>query len=275
MSSSQAPALRRELRLWHLVLFNLSAVVVAIVCVFACSCTKKVLSSVCMSNVSNEVDSLTLMALLDPKLPKGANLSVDFSSDRLVVMYRERRSEVIRRKQGTGTCFDFNPPIQFTEENPKSAISPGALNHRWAVLLSDYWYVVVILTALLLWFFKIPSRRVADSHESADAAEPSLVEGLPELAAEIQQLLITAGETELAAQVSSLKIVDRCRCGDDFCSTFFVEPKPDGAYGAGHRNINLTPQQGMIVLDVVDEKIACVEVQYRDEIRQKLQTLFP
>jgi len=120
-----------------------------------------------MSNVSSQVDSLTLMFLLDPKLPKGANLSVEFSSDRLVVMYRERRSEVVRRKQGTGACFDFNPPIQFTDEDPKRAKSPGALNHRFAVLLSDYWYVVVILTALLLWLFKIPSRRATDSQEAA------------------------------------------------------------------------------------------------------------
>jgi len=88
-------------------------------------------------------------------------------------------------------------------------------------------------------------------------------------------LLITAGETGLATQISGLRIVDRCRCGDDFCSTFYVQPKPDGAYGPSHRSVDLAPQQGTIILDVVDEKIACVEVQYRDEIREKLQALLP
>jgi len=230
-----------------------------------------------MSNVSSEVDSLTLMYLLDPKLPEGANLSGDFSSDKLVVMYRDRRHEVIRRKQGTGACFDFKPPIAFTEgkPRPKMAQSPGALADRLSALLSDYWYVAVILAALVFWFFKIPSRRLADRHDTAISAEPLLVEGLPELASEIELLLEAAGETELAAQISRLRIVDRCRCGDDFCSTFYVQPKPDGAYGPGHRNVALTPRRGMIILDVVDEKIACVEVLYRDEIRHKLHALLP
>jgi hypothetical protein len=230
-----------------------------------------------MSNVSSEVDSLTLMYLLNPKLPVGANLSGDFSSDKLVVMYRDRRHEVIRRKQGTGACFDFNPPIVFTDGKPKQnrAQSPGPLADRLSALLSDYWYVAAMLTAFFFWFFKIRSRSLADRRETAVSTEPLFVEGLPELASEVESLLVAAGEAELAAQIPRLKIVDRCRCGDDFCSTFYVQPKPDGAYGSGHRNVALTPQRGMVILDVVDDKIACVEVLYRDEIRQELHALLP
>jgi hypothetical protein len=77
------------------------------------------------------------------------------------------------------------------------------------------------------------------------------------------------------AQVPELSVIERCRCGDDFCGMFYVLPKPAGAYGPGHRNVALTPKEGMLILDVVSDKIAAVEVLYRNEIRQKLQIEFP
>jgi hypothetical protein len=98
---------------------------------------------------------------------------------------------------------------------------------------------------------------------------------LPVLSTELQQLLAGQGEPELAAQVPRLAVIDRCRCGDDFCGTFYVLPKPMGAYGPGHRNVELIPKDGMIILDVVADKIAKVEILYRDEIREKLLTEFP
>lgn len=52
---------------------------------------------------------------------------------------------------------------------------------------------------------------------------------LPALAIELEQLLKNQGEAELAAQVVQLTIVDRCRCGDDFCSSFYTLPKPEDA----------------------------------------------
>ena len=58
-----------------------------------------------------------------------------------------------------------------------------------------------------------------------------VTEILPLLALELEQLLNNQGEVELAAQVSQLAIVDRCRCGDDFCSSFYTQPKPEGSYG--------------------------------------------
>jgi hypothetical protein len=98
---------------------------------------------------------------------------------------------------------------------------------------------------------------------------------LPELADEIEALLRATGEADLAAQVHDLDIVDRCRCKDDFCSTFCVQPKPPGAYGPGHRNVVLSPETGMLIFDVVDEKIGCVEVLYRDDVQGKLQAALP
>ena len=92
----------------------------------------------------------------------------------------------------------------------------------------------------------------------------------PQLSQELEQLLEDAGEANLAAQVAELRIVDRCRCGDDFCASFYTRPKPNGAYGPGHRNVALTPTKGMLILDVVAREIACVEVPNRDDVREKL-----
>lgn len=98
---------------------------------------------------------------------------------------------------------------------------------------------------------------------------------LPELADELALLLEEAGEYHLAPQVPGLRIVDRCRCGDDFCATFYTQPKPLGSFGAGHRNVVLEPERGMIILDVVSGAIACVEVLYRDHIGQRLTAALP
>jgi hypothetical protein len=102
-----------------------------------------------------------------------------------------------------------------------------------------------------------------------------LTEVLPAFVTELRQLLEAQGEPELAAQVPGLVILDRCRCGDDFCATFYTQPKPDGAYGPGHRNVALTPEEGMLILDVVAGEIACVEVLDRKDVREKLDAVPP
>src|SRR3974390_1113721 len=104
---------------------------------------------------------------------------------------------------------------------------------------------------------------------------PLLADTMPAFAAELQQLLVEQGEPELAAQVPTLGIFGRCDCGDDFCATFFTQPKPKGAYGPGHRNVRLMPDEGMLILDVVAGEIACVELLDRKDPRQKLDEVFP
>jgi hypothetical protein len=98
---------------------------------------------------------------------------------------------------------------------------------------------------------------------------------LPELADELAELLAEAGEYHLAEQVPGLRIVDRCRCGDDSCATFYAQPKPLGSFGAGHRNVVLEPERGLVILDVVSGTIACVEVLNRDELGQRLIAAMP
>jgi hypothetical protein len=102
-----------------------------------------------------------------------------------------------------------------------------------------------------------------------------LIDVLPTLARELEQLLIEQKEPALAAQVHHLNIVDRCRCGDDFCATFHTEPKPKGSYGPGHRNIALESRDGMLILDLVKGKIVCVEVLNRDEVQKALHAALP
>ena len=97
----------------------------------------------------------------------------------------------------------------------------------------------------------------------------------PDFSVDLQRLLMQAGRPDLANQINELTMQDRCRCGDSFCGTFYTAPKPQGSYGPGHENVVLEPDEGMVILDVVDGRIKCVEVLYRYEIRSKLQELLP
>jgi hypothetical protein len=90
-----------------------------------------------------------------------------------------------------------------------------------------------------------------------------LQQALLDLAEELRILLINDNQNELASQIEMLHI-DRCRCGDDFCATFYTAPKPKGAWGAQHETIPLDCEGGYLNLDVVDGKIVSIEVLYRD-----------
>jgi len=48
-----------------------------------------------------------------------------------------------------------------------------------------------------------------------------------------------------------------------------------GNYQPDYRSISLHPKQGMIVLDVIEVKIVCIEVLYRDPVREKLVKIIP
>ena len=72
-----------------------------------------------------------------------------------------------------------------------------------------------------------------------------LTDILPQLALELDQLLKEHQESESAAQVSTLAIMDRCRCGDDFCASFYTQPKPKRTYGPDHRSLDLDAEEFM------------------------------
>jgi hypothetical protein len=106
-------------------------------------------------------------------------------------------------------------------------------------------------------------------------AAPLLHEAIPELADELETLLRKNGEAELAGQVSSLCIIERCRCGDDFCSTIYTASKPKGAWGTSHETIPLDPEEGYLNVDLVDGKIVEIEVLFRHQMRNQLLQLLP
>jgi hypothetical protein len=97
----------------------------------------------------------------------------------------------------------------------------------------------------------------------------------PEFAEELAALLLAENEPGLADQMLSAEIVSRCECEDEFCASFYTEPRPDGAYGPGHENIQLEPATGMVILDVVQGRLMQVEVLYHPEFRYRLRLALP
>ncbi len=98
---------------------------------------------------------------------------------------------------------------------------------------------------------------------------------LPELVVELEMLFRKERKPELANQVASLELVDRCRCGDDFCATVYSVSKPKGAWGEDHYTLPLTPEKGMLIIDILNGKIAEIEILFRPEIREKVLKLLP
>jgi hypothetical protein len=108
------------------------------------------------------------------------------------------------------------------------------------------------------------------------APHPLLADVFPDLAAEIAAGLRALAEpAEIATSVAGLRVVDRCRCGVRSCATFYTEPRPKGAYGPGHRNLVLDPRRGMLILDIVEDRIVCVEVLDRPELGELLDSALP
>jgi hypothetical protein len=95
---------------------------------------------------------------------------------------------------------------------------------------------------------------------------------LPRFSVELIEALVDQGGAHLAKQVPGLQVVARCDCGDDFCSSFYVAPRPDGSWGPGHRNVVVEDAKGMVVLDVVDDVITYVEVLDRPDVASLLRT---
>jgi len=56
-----------------------------------------------------------------------------------------------------------------------------------------------------------------------------LIDCLPDFCNELRLLSLESGNPEIAEQIGSLQLVDRCRCSDEFCGTFYTAPKPNGA----------------------------------------------
>lgn len=102
----------------------------------------------------------------------------------------------------------------------------------------------------------------------------SLLEALPEFAAELAGGLREAGHFRLAGEVAQLTLADRCRCDEDFCATFYTVPKTAlPPYGEVEEFVALA--RGVMCVQVARERIVCVEVLYRPDVRDKLREVLP
>jgi hypothetical protein len=238
--------------------------------------SKKTLPSICTPTPPPDLSSGLFSLLLNGLLPKDASGAFGTERDEQgrefgTVFYRDRAYKATLRLNGGGACFDFTPPLPLNQDHPNLWEDFARLPDEVERFLYERWAVTFVLAAVLVgmaWLGK-RNRRLA-----GEVAGSLIVESLPAFAQELERLL-AADEPGLAGQVPQLRIVDRCRCGDGFCATFYVQPKPEGAYGPGHRNVTLEPETGMLILDVVNERIAAVEVLYRDEIRETVHALLP
>ena len=94
----------------------------------------------------------------------------------------------------------------------------------------------------------------------------------PDLVTELQTLLLQEGYPALAAQAADLKIYDRCRCGDDFCGTFYTSPRPWTTRGSNDFTVGLS---STLNADVIDTRIVAIEVLHREGIRSKIHAVVP
>ena len=101
-----------------------------------------------------------------------------------------------------------------------------------------------------------------------------LQDALPDLTDELARLLRKNNEKHLVKQIPRLRLVDRCRCGDDFCATLDTAPKPKGAYGPNHERIPLNPSSGQLTLALLERKTVCIEILFREELRRRALQLF-
>jgi len=96
----------------------------------------------------------------------------------------------------------------------------------------------------------------------------------PEFALELEELLRSSKEPELAEQVSELQITRRCDCEDDFRGSFFTIFEPSKRPWADAHCLEIEPTTGMIILHVVSGRIAHIEALYRDDVRDRIRGLF-
>lgn len=102
---------------------------------------------------------------------------------------------------------------------------------------------------------------------------PLLCGVLPDFGAELVAGLTSIGRDDLAEQVPALRVWEGCGCGDSFCNSFYVGPRPHGAWDDEGDFENVMPDvPGVVVLDVVSGTIRYVEVIGRSEIGVVLRT---
>jgi hypothetical protein len=100
-----------------------------------------------------------------------------------------------------------------------------------------------------------------------------LKDALPQVAQELAHGFHLEGRDDLAEQVAQLELVDRCSCTDDFCASFYTQPRMSWEGKKVERFILRMP--GLFCLNTVNGVVAHVELLQRPEVRERLRELFP
>jgi len=109
-----------------------------------------------------------------------------------------------------------------------------------------------------------------------------LKDALSEFYKEVNELFQKQGLEQLSEQLPHLEIDNRCNCGDDFCSTFYVKPLrklnivEENIIGHKHeKSIDLEAKEGYIIIDIDNfGSITSFEVLHRPDVEKGLAKLF-
>jgi hypothetical protein len=96
-----------------------------------------------------------------------------------------------------------------------------------------------------------------------------LAQALPDLTEELSQGIASLGYKKLAASVYTIEVVERCKCEEPGCVTFFCVPKIHAPLPDTCKRI-IAPARGVTCVQYVDQQITWVEVLGRPEDREKL-----
>jgi hypothetical protein len=101
-----------------------------------------------------------------------------------------------------------------------------------------------------------------------------LKECLPDFAQELEMLLTREKNPELARQVRFMQVdVDAFGSDGDFCRMLCTGLNPRSGWGRGDTSIVLKPDQGNVLLTMLDRETTAVEVFFRRDIQEKVEML--
>ena len=97
---------------------------------------------------------------------------------------------------------------------------------------------------------------------------PLVAQKLPELAAELERLLLAQNRPDLAEQLSTLRITAVCPCEIEACGSFYTARPMKRWFRRGKQ-----VPAGDLVVDTIDGEIVFIEVLGRPDVRATLRTL--
>jgi len=96
-----------------------------------------------------------------------------------------------------------------------------------------------------------------------------LAQALPDFTEELSQGIASLGYKNLAATVYEIEVVERCKCDEPGCVTFFCVPKLSAPRPDTCKRI-VAPARGVTCVQYFEQTITWVEVLGRPEDRMKL-----